>query len=233
MSDEPRAVTATDDLLGGPPIDVSVTIRARMPIYEGDPAVAIAQAKSIDRGDAANVSRLELGAHTGTHVDAPCHFITGAAGASELSLEPFIGPCVVADATAAAAAGTIDAASIDALGLPPGSDRVLLKTPNSRLWEHDSFRSDFVRLDASGAHALITRGVRLIGIDYLSLGDRDVHVAMLARGVGVIEGLDLRGVDPGPFFLVCLPLKIARSDGAPARAVLWPRQPTAIANRAR
>ena len=215
----------------GRPIDVSVTIRPGMPVYPGDPGVAIELAKAIERGDPANVSRLELGAHTGTHVDAPCHFITGAAGASELSLEPFIGPCVVADATAAA--GTIDAASIDALGLPPGSDRVLLKTPNSRLWEHDSFRSDFVRLDASGADALITRGVRLIGIDYLSLGDRDVHVAMLGRGVGVIEGLDLRGVDPGPFFLVCLPLKIARSDGAPARAVLWPRQPTAIANRAR
>ena len=148
-----------------------------------------------------------------------------------ISLAPFIGPCIVADATAAA--GTIDAASIDALGLPPGSDRVLLKTSNSRLWEHDSFRSDFIRLDASGADALIARGVRLIDIDYLSLGDRDVHVAMLGRGVGVIEGLDLRGVDPGPFFLVCLPLKITRSDGAPARAVLWPRQPTAIANRAR
>ena len=209
------------DLPGGPPIDVSVTIRPRMPIYEGDPAVAIAQAKSIDRGDPANVSRLELGAHTGTHVDAPCHFITGAAGADELSLDPFIGPCVVADATAAA--GSIDAASIDALGLPPGSDRVLLKTPNSRLWEHDSFMPDFVRLDSSGAAALIARGVRLIGIDYLSLGDRDTHVVLLGHGVGVIEGLDLRGVDPGPYFLACLPLRIAGSDGAPARALLWPR----------
>src|SRR5918999_1984606 len=159
-----------DDLLRAPPIDVTVILRPRMPIYEGDPGVAIRPAKSIDRGDPANVSCLELGAHTGTHVDAPCHFIPGAAGASELSLDPFVGPCVVADATAAG--GTIDAAFVDALGLPAGSDRGLLKTPNSPLWEHDSFRRDFVRLDASGAAALIERGVRVVGIDYLSIGDR-------------------------------------------------------------
>jgi arylformamidase len=98
---------------------------------------------------------------------------------------------------------------------------VLLKTPNSRLWELDEFSSDFVRLTGSGAEALIERGVRAVGIDYLSIGDPDAPHALLERHIGVIEGLDLRGVDPGDYFIVCLPLKIAGSDGAPARTVLW------------
>jgi arylformamidase len=203
----------------GSPIDVSVTIRPRMPIYEGDPAVAITRAKSIDRGDPANVSRLDIGAHTGTHVDAPCHFIPQGIGAGELPLDPFLGRCVVADATAA---GSVDESFVDTVVLPPGIDRVLLKTRNSRLWEHDSFTRDFVRLATSGARALVARGVRLVGTDYLSLGNREAHVTLLERGVGVIEGLDLRAVDAGTYFLVCLPLKIAGSDGAPARALLWP-----------
>src|ERR687895_2568767 len=114
-----------DDLLRAPPIDVTVILRPRMPIYEGDPGVAIRPAKSIDRGDPANVSCLELGAHTGTHVDAPCHFVPGGAAVDELPLEPFVGPCVVVDATAASA--TIEADSLD---LPPGAERVLFKTAN-------------------------------------------------------------------------------------------------------
>ena len=97
--------------------------------------------------------------------------------------------------------------------------------PNSRLWDLDSFSTDFVRLDARGASALIERGLSLAGIDYLSIGDPDAHRALLARGIGVIEGLDLRGIDPGAYFLVCLPLKIAGCDGAPARALLWPQPP--------
>jgi arylformamidase len=204
----------------GPAIDVSVTIRPRMPIYEGNPGVSIDLALAIDRGDPANVSRLELGAHTGTHVDAPRHFLPDGAGADELPLDPFVGPCVVADATRAS--GPLDAALIDSLDLPLGTARVLLKTPNSRLWERESFTRDFVRLDASGANALIDRGVRTVGIDYLSIGDAGAHTALLGHGVGVIEGLDLRRVDPGNYFLACLPLKIAGCDGAPARALLWP-----------
>jgi arylformamidase len=201
-------------------IDVSVTIRPRMPIYEGDPGVDIELARSIDRGDLVNVSRLELGAHTGTHVDAPRHFIRDGPGADRLTLESFVGPCVVADATAAA--GEIDAEVIDSLDLERGAERVLLKTANSRLWERDSFSPDFLRLNGSGADALVERGVRLVGIDYLSLGDPAAHNTLLEHRVGVIEGLDLRRVDPGRYFLACLPLKIADCDGAPARAVLWP-----------
>jgi arylformamidase len=206
------------DFAAGAAIDVSVTLRPEMPIYAGDPGVARELAKSIERGDAANVSRLELGAHTGTHVDAPCHFIPGGAAADELPLEPFIAPSVVVDATAASA--TIEA---DSFELPPDAERVLFKTANSRLWERESFTPDFVRLGVSAAGALIEGGVRLVGIDYLSLGAPDVHVALLGRGVGVIEGLDLRRVDPGSYVIACLPVKIAGSDGAPARVLLWPR----------
>jgi arylformamidase len=204
------------------PVDVSVTVRPDMPIYAGDPSVAIELAKSIDRGDPANVTRLELGAHTGTHVDAPRHFIPDGEGASELPLDPFIGPCVVADA--GSASGQLGAAAIEMLGLPPSPERVLLKTSNSALWERDRFTPDFVRLSSDGAEALIGRGVRLVGIDYLSIGDPAAHVLLLGSGIGVIEGLDLRPVDPGNYFLVCLPLKVARSDGAPARALLWPME---------
>lgn len=204
----------------GSPIDVSVTIRPAMPIYPGDPGVAIERAKAIDRGDPANVSRLDLGAHTGTHVDAPRHFIADGAGADELGIEAFVGPCVVADARAAA--GPLDAALVDSLDLPPGTDRVLLKTENSALWERDDFAPAFVRLDAGGARALLDLGVCCVGIDYLSVGDRDAHLALLGGNTGVIEGLDLRAVEPGPYFLACLPLKIAGCDGAPARVLLWP-----------
>lgn len=205
-----------------PPVDVSVTIRPSMPIYAGDPGVAIELAKAIERGDPANVSRLELGAHTGTHVDAPRHFIPDGKGASALALEPFIGPCVVVEA--GTGSGRLDRPVIEALELARDAKRVLLKTSNSALWEHDEFISDFVRLSADGAGALIERGVQTVGIDYLSVGDPDAHLQLLSRDVGVIEGLDLRGVDPGEYFLVCLPLKLAGSDGAPARALLWPRQ---------
>jgi arylformamidase len=201
-------------------IDISVTIRPRMPIYPGDPGVAIDLARSIERGDVANVSRLELGAHTGTHVDAPRHFLPDGAGADALALEPFVGPCVVADATAAR--GAIQAELVDALGLAPGTERVLLKTGNSRLWDLDGFSPDFVRLDGGGAEALVRLGVRVVGIDYLSIGDPDAHRALLGGGVGIVEGLDLRAVEPGEYLLACLPLKLAGCDGAPARAALWP-----------
>ena len=202
------------------PLDVSVTIRPEMPIYDGNPGVSIELVQSLERGDSANVSRLELGVHTGTHVDAPRHFLPDEGGADELPVELFVGPCVVVDA---AADGAIDGTVISSLDLPPGTERVLLKTRNSELWDRPTFTRDFVRLDGSGAKALIERGVLAVGIDYLSIGDRDAHVTLLTSGAGVIEGLDLRAVDPGSYFLTCLPLKVARSDGAPARALLWPQ----------
>ena len=188
-------------------IDVSVPIRPGMITYPGDPEVRLERVSSIADGDIANLSRLDLGVHSGTHVDAPLHFVDGGASVETLPLDVLVGPCVVVD-------------GLDAAAVRRGSERVLFKTPNSRLWERDEFSENFVALDGEAARALVSRGVRLVGIDYLSIGDEEAHRVLLGAGVVAIEGLDLRGVDPGAYRLVCLPLRIVGSDGAPARAVL-------------
>lgn len=201
-------------------IDISVPIRPAMPIYDNNPGVALERMQSIPRGDTANVSRLELGVHTGTHVDAPLHFFEGGASSELLPLDPLVGRAFVADATDVT--GPVDASALDRCSIPADAERVLLKTRNSRLWERDTFTRDFSRLDGSGARLLVERGVRLIGIDYLSVGDQDAHRVLLDAGLVAVEGLDLRRVEPGWYELICLPLRLVDGDGAPARAVLRP-----------
>jgi arylformamidase len=201
-------------------IDISVAIRPDMPIYDRNPGVRLERVLSIPDGEAANVSDLELGCHTGTHVDAPVHFIEAGDGAERLPLEPLVGEAVVVDGTALS--GPIDGKALSACGVPTDADRVLLKTRNSELWSRPGFTRDFIRLDGEGARWLIERGVRLIGIDYLSIGDQDAHRALLGAGVVAVEGLDLRDVEPGRYELMCLPLKVVGADGAPARALLRP-----------
>ncbi len=199
-------------------IDITVPLREGLVHYDGNPGVHLERVQSIARGDGANVSRLDFGAHSGTHVDAPVHFIDDGPGAETLPVEPFIGPAAVIDATSVQK--VLDEAALRTLDIPEGVERILFKTRNSRLWGSDEFTRDFVRLDGSGAGYLIARGVRLVGIDYLSIGDHDAHEMLLSAGVQTIEGLDLGAVEPGRYRLICLPLKIVGSDGAPARAVL-------------
>jgi arylformamidase len=199
-------------------IDISVPIRPGMIVYEGDPDVRLERVLSIADGASANVSRLDFGVHSGTHVDAPVHFIEGAPAAEALRLDALVGDAHVIDA--AAVETTIDEETLRRLPLPEGAERLLFQTTNSRLWERAGFTPDFVQLSADGACFLVARGVRLVGIDYLSIGDEDVHRELLSAGVTVVESLDLRGVDPGTYRLVCLPLRLVGSDGAPARAVL-------------
>ena len=199
-------------------LDISIPIRTRMPIYPANAGVALRRIDAIADGAVANVSAVDLGAHTGTHVDAPNHFLDGAGGVDTVALAPLIGPAVVVDATAVDK--TLDAAAVAAAGVPAGAERVLFKTRNSQLWEQDEFSEDFLSFDASGARALLDAGVSLVGIDYLSVGDPGAHRALLGADVAVVEGLDLRAVEPGPYQLVCLPLKLVGSDGGPARAVL-------------
>jgi arylformamidase len=198
--------------------DISVPIHPGMIIYEGNPGVELERVDSIPDGAHANVSRLVLGVHTGTHVDAPLHFIEQGPGSESVELEPLIGSASVVDATAVS--GDIDEDALAALDIPPGAERVLLKTTNGRLWEGDVFSRDFIRLTGSGARYLIDQGVRVIGIDFLSIGDGEAHRELLGAGVIPIEGLDLRAVEPGDYQLICLPLRLEGSDGAPARAVL-------------
>jgi len=195
-------------------IDISVPVRPGMVTYPGDPTVTLERVAAIARGDVANLSRLDFGVHSGTHVDAPVHFIEGAAAAETLPLDVLVGPAHVLDLTRA---DRLDAVAFDGLDLV---ERILLKTRNSKLWARDSFAEDFLSLTEDGARALIDAGVRLVGIDYLSIGDEGAHRALLAAGVVAIEGLDLRDVEPGEYELICAPLKLVGSDGAPARALL-------------
>ena len=199
--------------------DISVPIREGMPIYHDNPGFSRMLASALAKGAGANVSRLEMGAHTGTHVDGPSHFYDGAGGTEVLDLAAMIGPCEVVE-VADRGLRPIDAEALQAAAIPEGAERVLLKTTNSRLWERDEFTHDFIRLDGSGAEFVLDRGIRLIGIDYLSIGDADAHHALLGRPIVALEGLDLRAIAPGPYELLCLPLRLQGSDGAPARVVL-------------
>jgi arylformamidase len=195
-------------------IDVTVPVRPGMVTYPGDPAVTLERVASLADGDVVNLSRLDFGVHSGTHVDAPVHFIDGAAGAETLPLDVLIGPARVLDLTAAE---RLDAAAFEGAEL---ARRVLLKTRNSELWARDSFAEDFLALTEDGARVLVDGGVRLVGIDYLSIGDEAAHQVLLEAGVVVVESLDLREVDPGEYELICAPLKLVGSDGAPARVFL-------------
>ena len=193
--------------------DVSIPIRPGMITYPGDPEVQTERVVSIEHGDIANLTRLDFGVHTGTHVDAPLHFIDQGAGADALALELFLGPCEVVDAT------TVDG-EIGADAVPEGVERVLFKTRNSELWGRHAFDESFVRIGVAAAQRLVEVGVRLVGIDYLSVGEPETHRTLLGAGIAAIEGLDLRSIAPGRYRLACLPLRIVDSDGAPARAVL-------------
>jgi arylformamidase len=200
-------------------IDVSVPLREGMPIYRGNPGFEIHLDSSLAEGAGANVSKVTMGAHTGTHVDGQRHFFDDGHGADALPLDAMLGPAVVVELPDVGL-GPIDEAALRGAGIPAGTERVLLKTPNSELWEQAEFTHDFARLDGSGAAYALEIGLRLIGIDYLSIGDSDAHHALPGNGVVALEGLALRGVEPGPYELYCLPIRLVGSDGAPARVVL-------------
>jgi arylformamidase len=206
-------------------IDITVPISANVPIFPGDPKAEVELWKSIEAGDAANVTMLRFGAHTATHVDAPVHFIPGGSRVDQMPLESLIGNAMVVEI-----APDQESISVDLVDrLKPGVERVLFKTRNSDFWSDTSkgFRTDFVYIEPDAASMLANQGIKLVGIDYLSVekfhsGHYDTHLRLLSKGVVIIEGLDLRNVAAGEYELICLPLKIAAGtgDGAPARAVL-------------
>lgn len=202
--------------------DISVPIRDGMPVFEGDPPCHVTRVQDQARDDVANVSRIEASVHVGTHIDAPVHFIPGGAGVEQTPLECLIGPAWVVEARTIDR--HIDAAMLEQLEIPPGAERLLFKTPNSELWALDAFSRDYLAFTEDAAQALAVRGVRLVGIDYLSVAPFEdpapAHVAFLSGGVVILEGLDLRGIEPGPYELICLPLLLEGADGAPARVLL-------------
>ena len=199
--------------------DVSVPSHPGMVIYRDNPGIEVELASSIADGAGANISKLTMGCHTGTHIDGPMHFYVDGAGADTLPLEAMIGPVLVVELPDIGL-GPIGAAALEPLGIPQGTERVIMKTPNSLLWEQAEFTHDFARLDGSGAEHLLGLGIRLVGIDYLSIGDGDAHRALLGAGIVAVEGLDLRAIEPGHYELLCLPYRLIGTDGAPARVVL-------------
>jgi len=201
--------------------DVSVKDRPGMHVYPGDPTIETARVRAIARGDIANVTHIALGVHTGTHVDAPAHFIEGAPTLERIPLDRFVGEASVLDLRGRPA---IDAAALASCEIHPG-DIVLCKTDNSALWEREGFQEGFTYLTLDAAQYLVEREIKTVGIDYLSIerfGSTtfEVHKTLLGNAIPIIEGLDLSGVDAGPYFLVCLPLRLENVDGSPARAVL-------------
>lgn len=209
--------------------DVTLTLRAGMTTWGNEPGPELRPLRRIATGDSANVSTLTLADHTGTHVDPPLHFIEGGSGADALPTDALVGPCVVVGYEGTA---SITAEWLDQARVPPDARRILFKTRNSRLWDDPAhaFTRDIVAVAASAARWCVDRGVRLVGIDYLTIEPQGpekagypTHHTLLGAGVVIIEGLDLRAVAPGSYELFCGPLKIGDGDGAPARVLLVER----------
>ena len=202
-------------------IDVSVPLDAQLPTYPHNTPFSLEPIKRIARGDSSNVSTLHMSAHTGTHVDAPRHFFDEGPGTESLPLELLIGRARVIEVTSRAGVAAKD---LDATDFSDDI-RVLIKTLNSRLWGAPEFHEDYVGVLESGAKHLVEQGIKVVGVDYLSVEKfhnpgAPAHHILLGAGTIVIEGLDLRGVEPGVYEMFCLPLRVVGSDGAPARVVL-------------
>ena len=220
-------MTQLDASAGGGWTDVSVPLEAGLPIFEGDPTFHIERAFSIAGGAACNVSRVDMGVHSGTHLDAPLHFIDGAPGSDGIPLSAGLGAAWVVDATGLSGAA-ISASDLATLDIPAGETRLLFKTRNSALWGRPGFQASFIGFDETAATDLVARGVRFLAIDYLSIGPFgaavETHQVLLGAGIAILEGADLRNIEPGPVELLCLPIRLIGSDGVPARALVRPRR---------
>jgi arylformamidase len=202
-------------------IDVSVPLDENLPNYPNNTPFSLEPIKRVARGDSSNVSTVHMSAHAGTHVDAPCHFFDDGIGTEALPLEMLIGRSRVVELTTRKGITADDLAHVDL----SEEVRVLIKTHNSRLWGSPEFHPDFIGISESGARYLVERGIKLVGVDYLSVEEfkrpgAPAHHVLLGAGVIVIEGLNLRDVEPGIYEMYCLPLRVVGSDGAPARVVL-------------
>lgn len=204
--------------------DVTIAISGATPIYGSDPGVEFTSFKALERGDSANVSQISFGVHTGTHIDAPNHFIDGAKRVHEIDPEKLVGPCRVIEIP-----DDVDGIEPGHVGELENVTRVLFKTRNSEFWStpETGFRKDFTYLTVDTAKLLAENGVVLVGIDYLSIEKsgspgHPVHIALLEKEIVILEGVDLRRIEPGDYELICAPLKYdgATGDGSPARTFL-------------
>jgi arylformamidase len=205
-------------------IDISVPLKTGMVHWPDDPEVSIKRISDVDKGDKNTLSEIHMGAHTGTHMDAPLHFVHGGKGIDLVPLDSAMGNARIIEIEDDE---SIKVEQLQKHDIARG-ERILFKTKNSsHVWQRDDFAEDFVYISTEAAKFLVERGVILIGVDYLSVGGyksngSEVHQALLGAGIWLIEGLDLSKVSAGEYELVCLPLKIVDGDGAPARAVVRP-----------
>jgi arylformamidase len=203
--------------------DVTLTISPELPVWPGDSPFVIERVETIDGGGNANVSVVKMGVHTGTHVDAPDHFLNDGITVDQLPLDLLVGRAYVLHLPDV---DIVDAKVLEQADIPPRTRRILFKTRNSDYWARgeSKFQENFVALSEDAAEFLVNRNVRLIGVDYLSVApygnSKPIHEILLKAGVVVIEGLNLTDVSQGRYTLHCLPLKIAGAEGAPARAIL-------------
>jgi arylformamidase len=205
------------------PIDITTRLRSDMPTWPGSMNTWTSLTRSIGAGDMVNETALELNVHSGTHVEGPLHFIDGGVPLEAIPLGAFVG---LAEVVAVPEAGEIGPDELESASIPDGAERLILRTRNSdeRLLDRSEFTERFVALTVDGARWIADRGLRLVGIDYLSIqqfgGDPETHRVLMRAGVAILEGLDLAEVEPGPYRLTCLPLRLADAEAAPARAIL-------------
>jgi len=202
-------------------LDISVPVApGRTPLWPGSPELRFEPHQAIERGDTVDDTLVTMSVHTGTHIDAPAHFLPGGQRVEDLDLEVLTGPCWVADLRGRE---QIAASDLEALMVPPDTRRLLLKTDNHARWGPE-FDEGYTALLSDGARWVVERGIRLVGIDYLSIqayrAPDSVHTDLLSAGVVILEGLDLAEVPGGSWELLCLPLKLVGTEAAPARALL-------------
>jgi arylformamidase len=203
--------------------DITLTITPEMIVWPGDPQVDMKRLSSISAGDNANVTQILMSCHTGTHVDAPDHFMNNGKTVESLSIDLLLGRAYVLHLPNV---NMITASVLMDAEIPPRTRRLLFKTRNSDYWAsgNKDFQTDFVALSVDAAEWLVDRNVKVVGIDYLSIAPfkqgKPVHTILLDAGVVVIEGLDLSKVSQGRYTLTCLPLKLGGAEGAPTRAIL-------------
>lgn len=208
-------------------IDISLSISNALTVWPGDPDIHLERINKIEEGRNANVSAISMGVHTGTHIDAPYHFFQDGITIESLALEKMVGETQVIHLPDSCQ--LVDQKVLSAAGIQPGIRRLLIRTRNSGIWAQNemAFQTDFIGISPDGAEYLVKNGIQLVGMDYLSVApykkSRPTHEVLLSAGVVALEGVNLSGVSAGIYDMVCLPLKLVGSDGAPARVILMTR----------
>ncbi len=204
--------------------DISVTLGPRTPIWPNSRKIQLTRVQKIEHGYLSNVSVLSCDVHSGTHIDAPLHFIPRGKTVSQISLEILVGKTFVCYIPSDKHIKSVD---LEKAGIKNNTERLLIKTKNSRFWKEygNVFQPNYIALTPEAAQWIVAKELKLVGIDYLSVQPyedttQETHKILLSAGIVILEGINLSDVHPGEYELICLPLKLENSEGAPARAIL-------------